>query len=354
MRILENGISVYAGLGSSVANNVALIERAAAMGMKKCFTSTQIPESLVDVEAFYDELTAIIEAAVANEFEIILDVNSDNIIAFDFEEFTWRLDDGFDIGQVADLSRIHKIQLNASVMTEDFLKALVNLDANFGNISALHNYYPHVHTGLENYYFSEQNKMLHDFGLKVGAFAPSRDGIRREPLFEGLPTLEITRNYSTDLAARYLAALGADYVVIGDGQPTDEEIKAVAGLRNDEIIIHARLLTLDPTTIEILSKPFTSRPEITRSVIRAVEGRKYASQTNKKIMADETPTERTYGCITIDNEKFGRYMGEVQIVEDLLPADARVNVAAKILEDENGLVSCIKQSQKFSFRFDEI
>ena len=89
-------------------------------------------------------------------------------------------------------------------------------------------------------------------------------------------------------------------------------------------------------------------------MIRAVEGRKYASQTNKKIMADETPTERTYGCITIDNEKFGRYMGEVQIVEDLLPADARVNVAAKILEDENGLVSCIKQSQKFSFRFDEI
>ena len=351
---MENGISVYAGLGSSTAENIALIERAAALGMKKCFTSTQIPESLVDVEAFYDELTAIIEAAVSNEFEIILDVNSDNIIAFDFEEFTWRLDDGFDIGQVADLSRIHKIQLNASVMTEDFLKALVNLDANFGNISALHNYYPHVNTGLENYYFSEQNKLLHDFGLKVGAFAPSRDGVRRAPLHEGLPTLEITRNYSTDLSARYLAALGADFVVIGDGQPTDEEIKSVATLKPDEIIMHAHLLTFDPASIEILSKPFTSRPEISRSVIRAVEGRKYVSQIDKKILADETPTERTYGCITIDNEKFGRYMGEVQIVEDLLPADARVNVAAKILEDETGLVSCIKPRQKFSFRFDEI
>ena len=349
---MENGISVYAGLGASVEDNIELIERAASMGLKKFFTSTQIPEAMTDVERFYDEFTAIIGAAVDNDFEIILDVNADNIIAFDFEEFTLRLDDGFDIGQVADLSRIHRIQLNASVMTEDFLKALANLDANFGNISALHNYYPHVNTGLENYYFSDQNKMMHDFGLTVGAFVASRDGIRRPPLGEGLTTLETTRNFSTDLSARYLAALGADFVMIGDGQPTDEELKAVATLKNDEIIIRARLLTLDPTSIELLSNTFTSRPEITRSVIRAVEGRKYLARLDKVISPDESSVERTYGCVTIDNERFGRYMGEVQIVEDLLPADERVNVAAKILEDENGLVSCIKQRQKFSFRFD--
>ena len=351
---MENGISVYAGLGSSVEENVELIERAAALGLKRFFTSTQIPEAMTNVERFYDEFTAIIGAAVDNDFEIILDVNADNIIAFDFEEFTLRLDDGFDIGQVADLSRIHKIQLNASIMTEDFLKALRNLDANFNNISALHNYYPRVNTGLENYYFSDQNKMLHDFGLKVGAFAASRDGIRRAPLCEGLPTLETTRNYSTDLSARYLTALGADFVIIGDGQPTDSELKALSALRSDEVIIHARLLTLDPTSIELLSNTFTSRQEVTRSVIRAVEGRKILAETDKTIPPDETPMERTYGCVTIDNEKFGRYMGEVQIVEDILPADARVNVAAKIPEDENGLVSCIKQRQKFSFRFEEI
>ena len=349
---MENGISVYAGLGISVEENVELIERAASMGLKKFFTSTQIPEAMTDVERFYDEFTAIIGAAVDNDFDIILDVNADNIIAFDFEEFALRLDDGFDIGQVADLSRIHKIQLNASIMTEDFLKALRNLDADFNNISALHNYYPRVNTGLDNYYFSDQNKMLHDFGLTVGAFVSSFDGIRRPPLGEGLTTLEMTRNFSTDLAARYLTALGADYVMIGDGQPTDEELKALAELKSDEIVIHARLLTLDPISIDLLSKTFTSRPEVSRSVIRAVEGRKYLSQADKKIAPDETAVERTYGCVTIDNERFGRYMGEVQIVEDILPADARVNVAAKISEDENGLVSCIKQRQKFSFRFD--
>lgn len=349
---MENGISVYAGLGSSVESNLELIERAATLGLKKFFTSTQVPEAMTDVDRFYDEFTAIIGAAVDNEFEIILDVNADNIIAFDFEEFTLRLDDGFDIGQVADLSRIHKIQLNASILTEDFLKALKNLDANFGNISALHNYYPRVNTGLENYYFSDQNKMLHDYGLTVGAFAASKEGIRRPPFGEGLPTLEMTRNFSTDLSARYLTALGADFVIIGDGQPTEEELRSVAALKSDEIVIRARLLTIDATSIELLSKTFTSRPEITRSVIRAVEGRKFLSEMDKTIPADETPLERTYGCVTIDNEKFGRYMGEVQIVEDLLPADARVNVAAKISEDENGLVGCIKPRQKFLFRFE--
>ena len=351
---MENGISVYAGLGISIEDNVALIERAAALGLKKLFTSTQIPEAMTDVEKFYDEFTAIIGAAVDKEFEIILDVNADNIIAFDFEEFTLRLDDGFDIGQVADLSRIHKIQLNASIMTEDFLKALRNLDANFKNISALHNYYPRVNTGLENYYFSDQNKMLHDFGLTVGAFAASKDGIRRAPLAEGLTTLEMTREFKTDLSSRYLTALGADFVIIGDGQPTEEELKSLSELKSDEIVIHARLFTLDPVSIELLSNTFTSRQEVSRSVIRAVEGRKYLAQMEKSIAPDEMPTERKYGYITIDNEKFGRYMGEVQIVEDMLPADARVNVAAKISEEENGLVSCIKQRQKFSFRFDEM
>ena len=350
---MDNGIAVYAGLGATVAENIALIDRAAELGLKRFFTSTQIPEAMTDVEQFYEEFTAMIGAAVDNDFEIILDVNADNIIAFDFEEFTLRLDDGFDIGQVADLSRIHKIQLNASTITEEFLKALKNLDANFNNISALHNYYPHVYTGLENYYFSDQNKMLHDFGLTVGAFASSRDGIRRPPLGEGLPTLEMCRNYSTDLSARYLAAMGADFIIIGDGQPTEAELKAAAEVRNDEVILHARLMTVDSVSIELLSNEFTSRPEITRSVIRAVEGRKILSQLDKKIAPDENPAERTYGCITIDNEKFGRYMGEVQIVEDLLPADARVNVAAKILENENGLVNYIKPWQKFSFRFDE-
>ena len=350
---MENGISVYAGLGASVAENISLIERAASMGLKKFFTSTQIPEAMTDVEQFYEEFTAMIGAAVDNDFEIILDVNADNIIAFDFDEFTLRLDDGFDIGQVADLSRIHKIQLNASTITEDFLKALVNLDANFKNISALHNYYPHVYTGLDNYYFSDQNKMLHEFGLTVGAFVSSRDGVRRPPLGEGLTTLEMCRNYDTDLSARYSAAMGADFIIVGDGQPTDAELKAIADVRTDEIVIHARLLTLDPIAIDLLSNTFTSRPEITRSVIRAAEGRKLLTQMNKKIVPDENPAERTYGCVTIDNENFGRYMGEVQIVEDLLPADARVNVTAKILENENGLVNCIKPWQKFSFRFDE-
>ena len=51
---MDNGIAVYAGLGATVAENIALIDRAAELGLKRFFTSTQIPEAMTDVEQFYE------------------------------------------------------------------------------------------------------------------------------------------------------------------------------------------------------------------------------------------------------------------------------------------------------------
>jgi hypothetical protein len=192
--------------------------------------------------------------------------------------------------------------------------------------------------------------MLHDFGISVGAFVPSVEGKRRPPLFEGLPTLEDCRNFSTDLSARYLAALGTDFIIIGDGLPTEEEVAAVSSVRENEVIIQAKLLTDDLTTVGLLRNTFTRRPDISKSVIRAIEGRKFLKQIGGTIEPNNT-TERKYGDITIDNSDFGRYAGEVQIVDDILPADSRVNVVARIIDEEIFMSGYIKPNQKFSFRF---
>ncbi len=345
---MQNGISVYAGLGYSIEENLALINRAAALGLKYLFTSAQIPETAP--ENFVDDFAEIITAA-ANHFEIILDVNPDNLADFNFDGLILRLDDGFSAEQIAELSRHRKIQLNASTITHENLSALLKLGANFQNISALHNFYPHVITGLDTYFFADQNKILHDFGVKVGAFVPSREGRRRPPFGEGLPTLEDCRNFSTDLSARFLAALGTDFVIIGDGLPTDDECKAVASLRADEVIIKAILLTDDSTSIDLLKNTFTRRADIAQSVIRAVEGRQILKKIGGTIEPDGFPVERTFGDITIDNENFGRYAGEIQIVANVLPADPRVNTAARIVEEEFFLTGYIKPRQKFSLRF---
>ena len=348
---MENGISIYAGLGYKPKENIELIKFAAKLGLKRIFTSTQIPESNADGDNFFNDFAEIITAAATNDFEIILDVNQNNIEEFNVSGLTLRLDDGFSVDQIVELSKTSKIQLNASTVTNEFLTILLNLNANFQNISALHNYYPHVLTGLDTYFFINQNKMLHDFGISVGAFVSSLNGRRRAPLFDGLPTLEDCRNFSVDLSARYLAALGTDFIIIGDGLPTEEEIVSVASVRENEVIIQAKLLTDDLTVIELLNNTFTRRPDISKSVIRAVEGRKFLKQIGGTIEPNNSPVERNFGDITIDNRNFGRYAGEIQIVEDVLPADERVNTVARIIDEEIFLADYIKPNQKFSFRF---
>ncbi len=347
---MQNGISIYAGLDYAGEDNLALIETAAAMGFKRLFTSAQIPET-TDTETFLDDFTDILTTASISGFEVILDVNADNFAQYDIDGITLRLDDGFTPQQVAEISHARKIQLNASTVTEDFLNTLDELNANFDNIAALHNFYPHPHTGLETYYFDNQNRILHDFGIPVGAFVQSRDGKRRLPLREGLPTLEDCRIFSTDLSARFLAALGVDFIIIGDGAPTQEELQAVAAIQSDEMIFQAHLLSEDLTSVEILSKKFTRRADVAKSVIRAVEGRQYYKEVEGNIPPASLPIERSFGDVTIDNENFGRYAGEVQIVQDVLPADGRVNIAAHILDEETFLAGYLKPRQRFSFKF---
>lgn len=347
---MQNGISIYAGLDCDIEENLTLIDTAAALGLKRLFTSAQIPETS-NAENFQEDFAEILATAALHGFEIIIDVNADNFAQYDIDGITLRLDDGFTAQRVAEISRARKIQLNASTVTEDFLDDLTDLGANFDNIAALHNFYPHPHTGLDTYYFDNQNKILHDFGIVVGAFVPSRDGKRRAPLYEGLPTLEDCRNFSTDLSARYLAALGVDFIIIGDGQPSYEELKAIVAIQSNEVIIRAKMLTDDSVAAEILRKQFTRRADVSKSVIRAVEGRQYLKELGGTLKADSSIRARTFGDVTIDNENFGRYAGEVQIVQDVLPADGRVNIAAHILDEEFFLAGCLKPRRRFSFKF---
>ena len=347
---MRNGISVYAGLDYDSEENLSLIEAAASLGFKRLFTSTQIPEA-ADAETFQEDLADILTTAVTNGFEIILDVNAETFSVYDIDGITLRLDDGFTVEQVAEISHNRKIQLNASTVTEEFLDKLLELNAKFSNISALHNFYPRPDTGLDTYFFDNQNRILHEFEIEVGAFVPGQDGKRRLPLCEGLPTLEDCRHFSTDLSARFLAALGTDFIIIGDGAPTDDELNAVAQITDDEIIFHAQLLSKDLTTAEILSNVFTRRADVAKSVIRAVEGRRYLKELGGTIPPEGSTIRRSFGDVTIDNENFGRYAGEVQIIQDVLPADGRVNIAAHILDEEIFLMGYLKPRRKFSFKF---
>ena len=59
--------------------------------------------------------------------------------------------------------------------------------------------------------------------------------------------------------------------------------------------------------------------------------------------------ERKVGTITIDNEKYLRYNGEIQIALQDLKADERVNVLGKVVDEEIPLLKYIVNDVKFRF-----
>ena len=349
---MDNGISIYTGLNCSLEENLELIEMAASLGLRRIFTSVLIPEADPDLQA---EFATVLVAAVENDFEVIIDVTPTTIadfdFAFDFEQITPRLDDGFNPKQIAALSHIRRIMLNASTVTEELLQTLADLEADFSNISALHNFYPHIHTGLDINYFQQQNRLLKNFNVTVGAFVASLEGRRRPPFQEGLPTVELTRNFTVDFTARYLTALVMDYIILSDSLPTLGECSSLANLTAGEVIIEAHNITNDGASLKLLSQKLQSRPEMSYSIVRAANSRALTKELNLIIDPGNTPQPRGLGDITIDNSNFGRYMGEVQIVKSALPPDPRVNLVAQISKTDLLLLDALTSGKTFSFRF---
>ena len=345
---MENGISIYSGLNCSLEENIALIETAVSLGLKRLFTSVTIPEADSDYSA---DFAVILATALENDFDIIIDVTPETISTFDFaldfEQIIPRLDDGFNPMQIAALSQTRRIMLNASTASENLLLTLVDLKADFNNISALHNYYPQIYSGLDITYFKTQNQLLHKFGITTGAFAASLNGRRRLPFFEGLPTVELTRNFSTDFSARYLSALGTDFIIISDSLPTYEECKAVANIDRDVIVLQASLTDNALTIVEHLKKIFVSRPEISPCIIRAANSR----NPNLTVEPNNNPQPRKIGDITVNNYNFGRYMGEVQIVKIDLPPDFRVNTVGQVINPDSFFIEYLHSGQAFAFNF---
>ena len=368
---MKTGISVYCGLNTTQEKNLSLLERAAARGITRLFTSLHIPET--DVSVFRSELNTLLAKAKDLNFDVIADTAQAASVLLNSKESnpselmklgitTLRLDDGFspeDAAALLDTPGL-RIQLNASTVNREYLEKLKASGADMSRVDALHNYYPRENTGLDVEFFLEQNSLLHSFGISVGAFVatidppdePSAEERRRPPLFCGLPTLEDDRKLPTGLAIRHLAALGADSIFIGDGEPNDSELDALSDVHADEVLtLHASVLTTDEETKAFLQQTFTARPDKSRDVVRALESRGIIKKSGRTIRP-MAPAPRPIGAVTLDNDTYPRYTGELEIVRRTLPADKRVNVIAQIDPEEIFLIETIRPGQKFRLRLD--
>ena len=344
---IDFGISIYTGLEQSLEDNLSSISLASKLGAKYLFTSLHIPEA--NDGAMRAELCNVMGAAHANGLTVIGDVTPDTIDDNHFIDIA-RLDDGFTCPDIASLcasASFRRISINASSVNEDLLRELKSCGADFSRIIAVHNFYPRENTGLDDDFFIAQNSLLSRYGIKIGAFIPSMSH-PRGPLRCGLPTLESHRHQSVDCCARLMAALGIDLVIIGDPMPSEDEIKSLSKVEKDTVIIKATLLTKSEPIKKLLAHTFTSRPDTARDVTRASESRLIVRNERIDIPPENT-IERKRGAITLDNNNYPRYTGELEIIKNPLKSDERVNVVAEIPEDEMSMIDLIEPRKRFKF-----
>lgn len=358
------GISVYPGLENSAAENLSLIRRAARLGIKRLFTSLHIPET--EKNGFAEELRGLLAEAKAAGMDVIADAAPETpallgLTNLDPEALaslgirTLRLDDGFSPEEIAALTKERgamRYQLNASTLDEAFLTRLLRGEPELSRLDALHNFYPRENTGLSLRALLEKTRRLRGLGISVGAFVATRDGRKRAPIGAGLPTLELHRGLSVDLAARHLAALGLDDIFIGDALPTEGELASLASTQLHCVTLRAAAETESPSLRALFAEPFTARPDEARDAVRAAEGRARAKKIGCPLLPENTAA-RPFGAVTLDNEKYLRYAGELQIVKRPLPEDPRVNVVAHIRPEERFLIPCIRPGGAFRLLLDE-
>jgi hypothetical protein len=352
---VETGISVYAGLNYKQEAIQEYINLARGYGYSRIFTSLHIPEA--DKEKLLPEFKEMVGYAKQLGFQVTADISPEVLNSLDVRKLkhmgiaALRLDFGFNPGESIALVKRSgvEVELNASTADRQLLEGLLTAGMEPGRLRACHNFYPRPETGLSYQLFCERSRLFHQFGIPVAAFIPS--GLnRRGPIYAGLPTLEQHRKLGPVTAAKHFyAGKAVETVLFGDPFAGKEELAAVAALEEDHIQLRIELMPgVSAIEKEILLQRHTNRMDPGEKVIRSQEAR---TLCGKRLVAKRSPLPRSRGTVTIDNEDYLRYMGELQVIREGLPPDARVNVVARVIDEELFLLDYIRPGGSFSFAY---
>lgn len=346
------GFSVYLNHPFTEASHNYLQQMKQA-GFTEVFTSMHIPED--DISQYTTRIQALSTACRQLHLQLMIDIEAnslstigltldhpEDILAFGITGL--RIDYGIDNQTIAKISQHLKIALNASTLSQEDLEALQSANANFSNMEAWHNYYPRNETGLDRKWFLHKNTWLKQNGLTTQAFVPG-DGQLRGPLEQGLPTLEAHRYQHPLACALDLLNCQTDKVFIGDPSLASNTLMQFTNFfKNQLLILHVHKTTAWPKYLT--TQPFHNRQDVARDVVRLAEGR---SLCQTVIQPNQT-SERQIGSLTLDNQRYGRYMGELQITKYGLPADPRVNVLGTLTTNEHALLPFIQAGQAIQLK----
>ena len=354
----ELGISVFCGLNQTVEQNINYLQLARQCGYSKLFTSLHIPES--DSESLVLDARRILLCAAELGFRVTADISPQTWSQFAIDPgqlkkigvSTARIDYGISAAQMLDLARTAAvaIEINASTLSEPMLLQLLAAGLQANQLTACHNYYPRPETGLSYALFAERSRLFSVRGIPVTAFIPGLQN-PRGPIFAGLPTVEAHRNMCSVDAARQLWASGSvENILWGDPLVAETDLRAVSRLAKptgEPLALRLIAENIGAAEAELVWLPVhTNRLDAAAMVIRSQESRNHCRQT----IVSQGMRKRQRGDVTLDNQHYGRYMGELQIVLQELPADERVNVIGRVVAADLCLLDCISAGGSFCFR----
>lgn len=324
------------------------IKKMAEHGFKGVFTSLHIPEE--NPSLYSSRLRELGKICQEYNLDLMVDISGEALqkAGFSFQQMNQlielgvtglRMDYHISNAQIAELSHQIKIGLNASTITMKDIDELITEQANFKSLEAWHNYYPRPNTALDRQWYEEKNKWLKTYGFTIQAFVPG-DYQLRGPLYEGLPTLEEHRHVHP-LAAMLDLRKSTDLIYVGDGGLSNHVMKQFKHyLINEEILLEVD--AYDPQ-IDYVIGLHVNRQDEARDVLRSADARFRPVKQIKAI----SPRLREIGAVTIDNEEYKRYQGEIQIIKRQLPEDRKVNVVGRVIRQDRPLIQKITGGQKF-------
>ncbi|WP_394019745.1 MupG family TIM beta-alpha barrel fold protein [Anaerococcus cruorum] len=299
------------------------------------FTSLHYPAS----DESYKEFLKLYELCSANNIRICVDINNETLKTYPKlleMGLILRLDFGFSFEEIAKLSKKTDLAINASTVTLGFLNELKKSNVNLEKITAIHNYYPLEYSGLAEDFFVSQNKMIKDFGMKVGAFVPG-NGQLRGPVYKGLPTLEEDRYKNPyQVFVNLQRKFDLDLILLAeDTLNADKEYIIKFAKQN--------ILTL-PATFKDEYKNLDGikvRPDISDYLIR--------NERDKKEITPSNPQMIKRGDVVILNDLSGRYAGEIEIIKKDLNISQERNIIGRIDKNYENIIDYIRGGDKIEF-----
>lgn len=356
------GISFYPNK-ESVESIKKYIDMASSLGFKRCFTSLLTVGE--DVSQTINTFKQSIQHARLKNMEVIVDINPQlfselNISYKDLNFFKnlgatgIRLDSNFD-GLTESLISFDQsnidIELNISNDTGN-IRNIFSYEPNSKRLIGCHNFYPQPYTGLDLNYFLQCSKKYKALGMRTAAFISSqtaKDG--PHPFNEGLPTLEMHRNLRVVQQAKHLMATGyIDDVIIGNAFADESELQALSRVNLEQIQLAVNPINhLSKVEHEVLfNEQHFNRGDINSYSVRSTFVKLKLTKTS--IPVNNAFPELHRGDITIGNNTFGQYKGELNIVKEDMPnLNGHKNIVGKIIDKELFLLDYITPWKKFIF-----